>query len=180
MERPVAHVDLWRLPALCLWLVLLTVGLFPEAAFELVRTLGRVMPQHALVNSPFILTILLSLYVGFFSWYRCLEAETTHAEAQDRSLHMAVIGLVAFLPVDFGSLAQLHNNPLIQHHFLIYAGGFLKLSAWIYLLLIVIRYYIIGEDGAFSRVGTTLPSTRNAAAHAQRDQDSDTGSSPKD
>lgn len=173
MEHSNARTDPWRLPAFCLWLVLLVVGLFPEASFQLVRSLGRVMPQHALVNSPFILTLLLSLYVAVFTWYRCLEAETPHAEAQDKSLHMAVVSLVAFLPIDFVSILQMYNNPLVQHHFLIYTGGFLKLTAWIYVLLVVVRYYLAGDTVSFSRVGTTFPSTRKSFTQSKINPDSD-------
>ncbi len=159
MERK--EFDIWRLPTLCLWMVFLAAGLFPDATFEHLRMLGRVVPQHALVNSPFILTLLLSGFLGVFGWYQCGQVGRPQPEAQDKGLHLTIIGLVAFLPIDFASLLSVHANPLIQHQLLIYAGGFAKLACWIYVLLIVLRYYLIGDEEAFSRAGSAWNESSN-------------------
>lgn len=151
---PRGERDVWRVPTLCLWMVFLAVGLFPEATFLGLRALGRVMPQHALVNSPFLLTLLLAVFLGVFTWHRCTLLQMAQPEAQDKGLHLTIIGLVAFLPVDFASIAAAHSNPLIQHLLLIYAGGVAKLMCWVYVLFMILRCYLLDCGRALGKTGS--------------------------
>jgi len=155
--------DVWRFPALLLWLLFFIVGLAPEPVYYLLRQAGGVVPQYAIVNSPQALTVGFAAYLAVFSLNRCRAAGLSLPAAQDRALLVGVLGLAAFLPVDFLRLIQLYLNPETQGRlfvYLNYAAAAVKVAAWWYLLSVMVRYYLGAED-AFAEIPSIFPSSGN-------------------
>ncbi len=152
--------DLWRYPTLLLWFVFFFVGLAPQPVFLLLRQVGAVLPQYALVNSPYLITLGLAAYVALFTLHRCEENGLSRFLAQDKALQLGIIALIAFLPVDLEVLAMAHTYPLMQNRFLLYLAGAGKLVAWWYLFSLMLRYYVFRLDDVFANVPSVFPSAR--------------------
>ena len=165
--------DLWRVPTLALWIVFFLIGLAPEQAYLWLRDLAGVLPQRALVNSYHLVTLALAGYVGLFCHYRCLGAGLSPREAQDRGLQLTVVGLVAFLAVDFRLLLVAHTDPIFQYRLATYFIGVSKLVAWWSLLALFIRYYTFGDDHVFAGIPSLFPSTRRNKDTGPRPASSD-------
>jgi hypothetical protein len=153
--------DLWRYPTLLLWFVFFFVGLAPQPVFLLLREAGGVLPQYALVNSPYLITVIFAAYIALFSLHRCGESELPLHLAQDKALQLGVIALIAFLPVELEILITAHTYPLMQNRFLLYLAGAGKLVAWWYLFSLMLRYYVFRLDDVFARVPSVFPSARH-------------------
>lgn len=149
-----------------LWLVFFLVGLAPNIAFVILRDLGRVLTQNAMVNSPHVITLAWAAYVAFFVYARCLENGVPKAEAQDKALQLGIFAWLAFLPADFYSIAIAHTNPLMRDRVILYFIAAIKLASWWTLLLMFGRYYLLGADTVFANVATLFPSSRQS--HAQK------------
>jgi len=165
--------DLWRAPALALWLLVFLVGLAPEPVFLALRLLAHVTTQDALVNSPFLITIALAAYVGLFALKRCTEVGIPAPQAQDKALQVGIMGLVAFLPFHFPSLVDAYVNPLVPNPAVVYGTGAAKMVVWCYLLSLFIRYYAFGSDAAFAKVQAIFPSSRRARQEPTRPTEPD-------
>lgn len=147
-----------------LWVVFLTAGLVPEPVYHWLRESGGVLPHRALINSPYLVTLMLAAYVILFVLHRCIEAGLSPYLAQDRALQLGVVALVAFLPLDLVVLFTAHLHPLIQSRFLLYLAGVAKLAAWWYLFTLLLRYYVFRADDVFARIPSLFPSTHHHGA----------------
>ena len=147
-----------------LWVAFLIVGLVPESVFLWLRESGGVLPHRALVNSPYLVTLMLAAYVVLFALHRCLDAGLSPYLAQDRALQLGIVALVAFLPLDLVVLFTAHLHPRIQSRFLLYLAGVAKLSAWWYLFTLLLRYYVFRVDDVFGRIPSLFPSTHYSGA----------------
>jgi len=168
-EVPRKH-DLWRAPALLLWILFFLIGLAPEETFYWLREFAGVLPQRALINSHYLVTLGLAGYVGMFVYHRCLDVGLTSRDAQDRGLQLTVVGLVAFLSVDFRLLLEAHLNPIFQYRVFTYFVGASKLVAWWSLMALFVRYYGFGDDHAFAGIPSLFPSTRRQMADSPTPQ----------
>lgn len=153
--------DPWRAAAFGLWEILFFVGLFPEPVFVLLRMAGAVLPQHALVNSPYILTITLAGYFAGFAYHQCRRQGLPPGRAADMTLQYAIVALVAFLPIDFIAVARVAGNMLVQNKPAIYLAAGAKAVSWLYLTVLVSKYYL-GNDNAFVTMPSLFPSTRRS------------------
>jgi len=151
--------DLWRAAAFGLWEVFFFAGMFPEAAFRLLRAAGAVLPQRALINSPYMLTIGLAGYFAAFAYHQCRRQGLTPGKSADMTLQYAVVAVVAFLPVDFWGVLHVAGNALIQNKATIYISTAAKLVGWVYLSVLVCRYYL-GNENVFVTMPSLFPSTR--------------------
>jgi hypothetical protein len=160
--------DRWRIPALALWIVFFLIGLAPEYVYLWLREVAGVLPQRAIVNSHHLITLGLACYIGLFGYHRCIDGGLSPREAQDRGLQLTVVGLVAFLSVDFRLLVSAYMAPLFQHRLTTYFLAISKLVAWWSLLTLMIRYYALQDDRVFPAIPSLFPSARRgerAAAH---------------
>lgn len=160
MAEPLKEKDPWRFPVFGLWLLILMIGLIPEPVYYLMRFAGGVVSQRALVNSPYMITIALAVWVMLFVFYACVRCGLSPLQAQDRALQLAVLALVAFLPVDLPTLLTAHSNPLMRARFAIYLAGLTKLLAWWFLLNLIVRYYLLQMEDVFARIPSLFPSAR--------------------
>jgi hypothetical protein len=155
--------DLWRFPTFLLWQIFFIVGLMPEPFYDRFRELGRVFPQRALVNSPHFVTLALAAFVAAFCFYRCLAAGATVRTAQDKALEFGILGLGAFVRVDFLMVLSLHlsGEATAQDRWLAYGMVAAKLFCWLYLFSVFIRYYAFSDDKVFAELGSIFPSARH-------------------
>ena len=138
------------MPLLILWALFFVMGLFPGEVFALLREMGLVVTQDALVNSPHTITVAFALYMGFFAYRRCEEAGLTVSDAQWRGLLVCVLGLLAFLDVPLYLLLDMPVRLARSDRLLYYLVGPTKLLAWVYLYINVLRYYALGDDRVFA------------------------------
>ncbi len=164
MSDRFGHRDHWRWPTLVLWFIFFLVGLVPEPIYWALREWSGVLTQDALVNSSHLLTLVLAGYVAVFAFHRCLDAGMAHREAQDRSLQLGVISMVAFLPVPLDMLFFAHDMPLMQHRASLYFAGAAKFIAWWFLMYLFVAYYAFNADDVFARIPSLFPSTRRSHA----------------
>lgn len=159
MSETAERKDVWRAAAFGLWELFFFIGLFPEMTFRLLRAAGGVLPQDALINSPYMVTIGLAGYFTAFAYNQCRRLGLAPGKSADMTLQYAVIALVAFLPVDFWGVIQVAGNALIQNKATIYISTAAKIVAWGYLSVMVCRYYL-GNDASFVNMPSLFPSTR--------------------
>ena len=138
------------------------VGLLPEPVFRALREAGAVMPQDAIINSPYAITVALAVFFAMFSYDQCRSQGLSRGEAGDKSLQYGVVALVAFLPVDFIGVLNVVGNILVQNRSTIYLSVAVKSVAWLYLTALICRYYL-GDDSAFIRMPSFFPSTRRGS-----------------
>jgi len=153
--------DLWRYATFLLWFVLFLAGLVPEPVFLLLRQAGGVLTQRAIVNSPNALTVALAGYVVLFVYHRCRDVDDSPGAAQDKALQMGVVALLAFMPVDLGSVLAAHKAPVLAQRLMLYGAALFKLMAWWSLLALFVRYYLFRGDRAFAEIASLFPSTRH-------------------
>jgi len=125
------------------------IGLVPEGAYWAARELGAVVTQNAIVNSPSLVTMFLSMYVAFFVYQRCQDAGLSRENAMARAVQVGILGLIAFLPYPFHLLLSPGDLYLLRsgvHRFDELAAVFglpvAKLLAWVYLLVAIVRSYL--------------------------------------
>ncbi len=123
------------------------------------RNAGGVVTQNAWVNSPFVITIALSIYLGLFCLRRCQQGDLPDMVAEGSALQAGVLGLAAFLPFDFEPLMRLEEVPP-QHRHLLILIGMVKLLAWWYLLGSVVSYYVLGSERTLALMAFIFPSVR--------------------
>ena len=159
VNETVTTRDPWRAAAFGLWELFFLVGLLPEPTFRLLRDAGGVLPQRAVINSPYAITIALAGFVAVFAYNQCRQHGLSHGESGDKSLQYLVVALVAFLPVDFIGVLNVVGNELIRNRSTIYLSTAAKSVAWLYLMVLICKYYL-GYDSAFVSMPSFFPSTR--------------------
>lgn len=158
MIAPCSNRDLWRWPTLLLWLIFLLAGLLPEKAFFLLRDLGHVATQNASVNSVWLPVVAMAAYLTFFAYYVCRKADLESGEAEGKALQIAVLALLAFLPLRLEQFNEYLLVPVPEHRRLLIAACTVKCIAWVYLLTLLLRYYCWNGKSAFSRMPSAFSS----------------------
>ncbi len=159
MEQETARIDWWRLPALCLWAPLFAAGLFPEWCHGTLRELGRVAVLRAITNSPWAITFLLSAYIGWFVVLRCREAGQNEATSAGKGLQIAILSLMAFTPLHLENLPHYMTIPVPEYRWLMLSTVGAKGVAWLYLVLVMLRYYLLSGHRVFAAMPSLFPST---------------------
>ncbi len=154
----------WRLPTLLLWLILIFTGAFPVVTFSLLRELGHVTTQRALINSPYMVMIGWSAFLGYFAHARCRAAGLDQQKSLGRTLELIVVGLVAFVPFPWQILGAFERIPKLELQVVVLIVGAAKVIALISLVLLVVRYYYGAGDAVFTRL---LPRHREQEADEQ-------------
>lgn len=136
-ERP--RTDYWRWPALLLWLVFFALGLWPELSFDLLRAAGYVFTQNAVINSYNFITWCLTGFLAYFTYQRCIEAGLPPLEALGKALQLGVLAFVAFVDLPIEQIAEIRRP---SDRALVMGTIGLKLLVWLYLYILLVRYYI--------------------------------------
>lgn len=151
--------DPWSLPTAFLWVIFFFAGLDPERVFYVLRDVGRVDVLHAMVNSSHFITVVFAAYLGVYAYQRCLEYGLSKIDAKARALQFGLLGLVAFLSFSLFQLVHLSDIPVPNLRVLVVVVAFAKVSAWFYLLIIVLRYSVLGQTAVFANMISLFPST---------------------
>ncbi|HOK09038.1 MAG TPA: hypothetical protein PLT82_02715 [Candidatus Hydrogenedens sp.] len=136
---------LFRFLNILLWIILFILGSSPEDTFNYLRVISGVTVWKAMVNSPWIITILLTGYYMHFIYHRCREVPLSNIESWMKSLQSGLMAFLAFLPLrpDFDLYKNIPQQEYIK---IIYALLVMKVFFWIFLLTIVVFYYFDGNS----------------------------------
>ncbi len=148
MTLPFKH-DLWRWPALLLWVAFFYMGLFPVFSFNLLRDIGNVYSRHAMINSPYVLILSLCGYLGYFVYLRCREIRCTYAEAQGKGLQITLIAFFAFLPIGLDQFGLWEDIYPLEGLRIMWGFATVKCIAWLYLMSLILRYYLLQGPSVF-------------------------------
>ncbi|MBI2423709.1 MAG: hypothetical protein HYV27_12840 [Candidatus Hydrogenedentes bacterium] len=151
---------------MALWTVFFCAGLLPVETFYLLRDLGMVLTQSALVNSFHLVGLSLAAYMGFFVYFRCREEGLDAPEAQGKALQLGVVALVAFLPLPFQQIVDVSEMPTAYFRYLTIGIAVLKVWCWLYLYLLLLVYYVLNHAAVFTGIHSWFPSTH--AAHQEK------------
>jgi len=134
---------IFRLLNVLLWLFFFIVGASPEDTFNFLRIISGVTVWKALVNSPWIITFLLTAYYMYFIYSRCKEVPLPILESLLKAIQIGLMAFIAFLPLrpDF----DLYKN-VPQYKNVVYALLSMKVFFWLFLLTIVVFYYLNGHS----------------------------------
>ncbi len=158
MSTPDLEKDPWILPNLILWTLFFALGIMPEWTFYLFRDWGAVVTQRAFVNSYHLISWGLTGYLFFFVQFRCRETGMHFMDALGRSVQIAAISVVAFIPAPLDHLFILSQIPVPSYRYLIIIVSAAKMLAWAYLYFVILRYYLWSGVNVFSRMVSIFPS----------------------
>ncbi|MGC9053744.1 MAG: hypothetical protein ACP5KS_07645, partial [Candidatus Hydrogenedens sp.] len=107
------------------------------------RVISGVTVWKAMVNSPWIITCMLTIYYMYFIYCRCKEISLSRLESMMKAIQIGLMAFIAFLPLrpDF----DLYKN-IPQYRNVIYALLSMKVFFWLFLLTIVVFYYLNGSS----------------------------------
>jgi hypothetical protein len=163
MPQEKSRYDWWSIPALMGWLLFFSIGLAPEEFYTALRMWANVPTQRALVNNPYMLTLAMSGYAALFTWARCREANLGEAESLEKTLHVAIISLAAFLPFRLPTVLEVSRIPIAETRYIVCAIAAGKAIAWFWLSFMIIRYYTYARHAVFINMPLFLPSARAEA-----------------
>jgi len=134
---------LFRILNILLWYVFFALGASPEDTFNFLRIISGVTVWKAMVNSPWMITILLTMYYMYFIYHRCKEVPMSGFESFMKSFQSGLMAFVAFLPLrpDFNLY---RNMPQQEYQNIIYVLLSMKVFFWLFLLTVVVFYYLDG------------------------------------
>jgi len=142
-----------------MWAVFFLVGLAPEWVFFTLRDLGTVSILTAMVNSPHLITLAFSAFLGLFAYHRCLDVGFSGMDAKGRALQFVILGLMAFLNFPLMQVTRISDIPIPNLRVVVIVVALAKTSAWFYLFIVVMRYSLFGHPRAFAALTSIFPST---------------------
>jgi hypothetical protein len=151
-------IDLWTLGTLPLWLLIFMMGLFPENVFAVLREMGYVVTMRAIVNSHWFITMACATYLGWFTFNRCMECNHRADVAFGKSVQVVILGITAFLPLRLEQLGMYFSIPDPFLRGLILSVVAVKCLAWLFLLHLLLRYYLLSGHRVFKNMPLLFPS----------------------
>ena len=151
-------MDIWSIATVLLWMVIFMIGLFPETIFSLLRELGYVVTQRALINSPWLITFLCAVFLGGFCFCRCVECKDAMDVAFGKSVQVTILALAAFLPLHIEQIPLYLRIPIPYYRNLIMLIIACKTLTWLYLLSLLLRYHLVSGHEAFKTMPLFFPS----------------------
>ncbi len=138
MSAPSPARDFWRWPALLLWCLFFMLGLWPELTFNLLREAGYVFSQNAVINSFHFISWCLTGFLAHFVYHRCVEAGLPTLESLGKAFQIGVLAFVAFIDLPIEQIV--HIRDAIDRALVLGTIG-LKVLVWMYLYILIARYY---------------------------------------
>ena len=168
MSQTEKQWDPWSLAAAGMWVIYFLMGLAPETAYFTLRDWGRVSILTAMVNSPHLITIAFSAFLGLFAYHRCLGAGLSGIDSKARAMQFTILGLVAFLNFPLTQVMRLSDIPMQNLRVVVVVVALAKTFTWFYLLIVVLRYSLFGHTHAFTAMASVFPSTRRQDASSEQ------------
>ena len=153
------NVDFWTLGALVLWVTLFLAGMFPEIVFTSLREAGYVATMRALVNSHWFITFACTAFLGWFTFCRCVECGDQTDIALGKSVQIIILAMTAFLPMSIErALDYYYYIPDPFYRYLILSVLAVKVLTWLYLVIMILRYYLVSGHKVYRRIPLVFPS----------------------
>lgn len=179
MQETRTHAwDPWLVPALSLWAFFFAVGLFPERFFDNLRELGGVVQLRAMINSHWFVDFAWSGFVGIFTAARCREAGLGSGASTGKGVQVAVMGLTAFVPLRLENLPEYLAIPVPEYRYLILGTICAKGIAWLYLVQMILRYYLVSGHQVFVNMPSIFPSAKEEGGGPHAPQNTENQSDP--
>lgn len=170
MTQSKHQYDYWRVPAMVVWTLFFWMGLLPEESFRLMRTLGRVPTQDALINSCHLITLGFAGYLAFFIFRVCREHGESSDSARGKAMQIGILALAAFIALPLARVVYYSEIPIAEYRRLVLGVATVKYLTWAYLFTLIFRYYCIDGARAFLRLPSLFPSVRRQQRAAQDKQ----------
>lgn len=152
-------MGLWTLGALMLWMTLFLIGMFPEIVFTSVREAAYVVTMRAMVNSHWFITFACAAFIGWFTFRRCSECGDSTDTALGKSVQIIVLAMTAFLPMGIErTLDYYYYIPDPLYRYLILSVLAVKALAWLYLVIMILRYYLVSGHRVYRSIPLVFPS----------------------
>jgi len=152
-------ITLWTAGTLLVWMFIFLIGLFPEIMFLLLREAGHVATMRALVNSHWFITFACSAFLGWFTFKRCLECGDYADIAFGKSVQVIILAITAFMPADMEkAFIYYYHAPFGFPRYLLLSVIGVKALAWLYLLVMLLRYYLISGHKVYETIPLVFPS----------------------
>lgn len=139
MSTQIPQGDPWRWPALVLWTCFFLFGLWPEQTYYTLRAAGYVFSQNAVINSYHFITWCLTGFLMHFVYHRCREAKLPGVESLGKATQLGVLAFVAFVDIPVAQIGDVRDTTVVV---LVAGTALFKLSAWLYLYTLLLRYYL--------------------------------------
>lgn len=152
------RIDLWTLGTVPLWLLIFLMGLFPETVFAVLREMGYVVTMRAIINSHWFITMACATYLGWFTFNRCMECNDRVDIAFGKSVQIVILGITAFLPIRLEQIAMYMDIPIPFYRYLVLSVVSVKGLAWLFLLHLLLRYYLLSGHRVFKNMPLMFPS----------------------
>lgn len=169
---------LWNGLAVLLWIGIFFAGLFPEPIFFKLRQLGGVTMHQAFINSHWFITFSCTGFLAWFVTQRSREAGVDSHLALGKGIQVAVLSLVAFLPVPIEILPGYFFILARFYYFLIMAVITAKMLCWLYLLQVVLNYHLFAGAEVLKDMPLLFPSARKQASAAPPAMSEDASDTP--
>ena len=135
------------------------VGLFPEVAFLWLREAGYVVTMRAMINSHWFITLACAGFMGWFTFKRCVECNDYPDVAFGKSVQIMVLSIAAFLPMGIEKVfLYFYYIPDPFYRYLILSVLSVKALAWLYLAILILRYYLVSGHAVFKNIPLLFPS----------------------
>lgn len=178
------NVTIWDGLTLGLWALFFLIGLVPEWVFHGFRALSGVTTHHAFVNSSSVITIGFAAYLAFFVSRQCRSAGLSDNDAHGKAIQVGILAMLAFLELPSRSsvfetqtllLLMLEASQMGDAYLrnVIWLVGSFKITAWLYLFSLMLRFHLMGRRHVFSRMPTFF-STGHHETRIKRNNSSDT------
>lgn len=134
---------IFRLLNILLWYIFFALGASPEDTFNFLRVISGVTVWKAMINSPWVVTFMLTAYYMYFIYCRCKELPLSRLESILKAIQIGLMAFIAFLPLrpDF----DLYKN-VPQYRNIVYILLSMKVFFWLFLLTVIVFYYLNGSS----------------------------------
>jgi hypothetical protein len=115
--------------------------------------------MRALVNSHWFITFACAAFVGWFTFVRCAECGDPADVAVGKSVQLIILAMTAFLPMEIQkAIDYFYYIPDLFYRYLILSVLAVKALAWLYLVIMILRYYLVSGHKVYRSIPLLFPS----------------------
>lgn len=140
-------------------MIIFLMGMFPGIAFTALREAGYVVTMRALINSNWFITLACAAFIGWFTFRRCVECNDSADVAMGKSVQIIILAMTAFLPMEIEkALLYFFYIPDPFYRYLILSVLATKALAWLYLVIMILKYYLVSGHAVYRDIPLIFPS----------------------